>query len=317
MRLIAVMSVCLIAAICSGNAFAGTDGDIRCWTSNEDTYYHMQKDCNAKEKFPISEKSAIAFGKMACGICVEKDVPVPVNVQGDIWMAGRGGTYIMCIPAGMIDDAPEFEGDTVGESEAFTGDDAKARLRMMLNEEDFQAAQKRLESDGWVRDTSRIPELAESEKALTMNSRRIDNDWYMVIRPEKEFSKEANVRWRIGEWNYQLEDYGTLTLTNVTGPEYTSTIPVSDHTSAKAVYEKAFGDLNITVYREQGINTMVAHDARKAGTLSAQLFIGGHDIGISLNGYINSQKQQTYCCVLTDGELAGLVAGWVPELRYR
>jgi len=131
MRLLVGIILC-IAAMLFVNAYAGTDGDIRCWTANADPDYHMDKNRRDAEMFPISEKSAVAFGKKACADCVESEEKTVLNDADGVWMAHRGGTYLLCIPYETVEGTASFKTEESPETRAYTGEEAEKQLAGMV-----------------------------------------------------------------------------------------------------------------------------------------------------------------------------------------
>ena len=315
LRLLTCLALCLMTTL-SGWALAATDGDIRCWTSNSDEYYHVDKTCAGEEMFPIPERSALAFGKKACPECVEAEDPAVIHEAADIWISERGGTYVLCIPAQSMENVSDLPETDEPETMAFTGEEAEKQLRDMMPESSYKDIQARIKADGWAYDSCRLPELVSEENVLYMSARRIEDDWYFVIRPETAYGDNAEIRWRIAEWDIQLESYGTLTLTCGHVQECVNVLTVEDHSDAKTVFKKSYGDLEITVYRQQGMNTAVLRDGGHRKAAAAMLVIAGTETETALEGYTNNRKQATYCCIISDAELAGLVAGMQPELKF-
>ncbi|MBR6766789.1 MAG: hypothetical protein IKM02_02435 [Clostridia bacterium] len=298
------------------SAFAETDTDIRCWTANEDGFYHMEPGCSGKKMYPISENAALAFGKAPCEKCVVIETPEIIHAQADIRMASRGGTYIICIPSGNLEDDFELPQLEVPESWILQDEAVSAWLGSMLADDDCADIFRRLDADGWARDVCRVPELIAFDDVLSMSMRLADGNWYFTIRPEKPYDSETQLRWRIAEWDIHLESESALTITRSHGAECENTVAVENHDGAGVVFENSYGNLEVTVYREQGMNTAVLRCAGKSIPLTVNLFIGGEDMHTVLNGYINAKNQTVYCCVISDVELANLVAGKMPELRY-
>jgi len=299
-----------------GNAIADTDGDIRCWTTNEDVYYHMKQDCRDEKMFPISESSALAFGKTACGNCVEVQAVQIVHEPSDISLSVRNGTYVMCIPCESLEDVSSLNPYDSPESAAYVKDEAWQQLACMMPAGNCADIRRRLEADGWASDICSIPILETGEDTLLMSKRLIGDEWYFVFRPDKPYEDGTELKWRTEEWNVHMEGYGNLTVTNTGYANFVSKVEAENHSDALTVFQRDYESVRITVYRKQGMNTAVLQEKQSSKALSGRVFLEGKDIGAAVNGYINGQKQGTYCCVISDAELAGIVAGDMVEIRH-
>lgn len=294
-----------------------SETDIRCWTSNTDNRYHMEKTCAGGELVPISEKAALAFGKVPCDKCVVVKDKEIVYEDDELSMSTRGGTYILCVPLRSMESSAALPELKSVEKQSFSGEEIESELRNILAENAYDELLDCLKADGWAHDICRIPELVLEEDTLFMSKRLIGEEWYFVLRPTKSYGAEINLKWRVDEWEIQMESHETLNLLKSRSDERANTLSVADHSGAEVLFEKNYGNVEITVYRHTGINTAVLRDSSSnKDALSGILIIGEADTGTELNGYLDSRGKATYCCVISDTELGDLVAGKIPIMRY-
>ena len=307
----------MLLAMMMGCAISEAEQDIRCWTSNADNRYHMEKTCAGDGSVPISEKAALAFGKEPCEKCVVVEKPKIVYDSEELSMATRAGTYILCIPVSSMESTAALPELDWVEKWSFTGEEIEGELRNILAENAYDELMKCLKADGWAYGSCRVPELMLEEDVLFMSKRLIGEEWYFVLRPAKSYGAEINLKWRVDEWEIQMESHEALDLLKNRSDERANTLPIAVHNGAKVIFEKNYGQIDVTVYRHTGINTVVLRDSSSnKDVLTGVLIIGGADTGTVLNGYLDSRGKATYCCVISDTELGDIVAGKIPQICY-
>lgn len=303
-------------ALCGALMFsvsAMAQGDIRCWTSQADACYHMEKGCTGEAMYPISELAAQAFGKVACEKCVVAEKVV--YQESNLTLAVRGGTYVLCIPVSSMESLNELpESETL---KSLSGAAALVHLTSIMPESKFTDFSNRVMADGWAYDSCWEPEILLPEDVLLMSRRRVGENWYFVIRPQTRYGETAEIQWNVLEWDVQLERPEALSLSCHRADTRKDQLAVADHSDASVIFESDIEAGHIIIYRCAGINTAVFHCDMdgKADDLDSTLVVGSDLTEIQLSGYINDNGQATYCCIVSDEELGDMVAGRMPEIK--
>jgi hypothetical protein len=264
--------------------------------------------------YPISEAAALAFGKEPCAECVIPEQKSAVSMAVGIRIAERGGTYIISIPESGLDRIT-VEENPVGQN-AISTEEAQTELSRILSEEACADFMMRYEIDGWAQDSYRIPEVICDADDLYMSSRFIGDNWHIVIRPQKSYGEEKEIRWQATEYDFRREKDESVDKIKRCSGIYAETAAVEDHSKAAKLFERDYNLMTLSVYRAEGMNTAVFRYKEDTRPRTAVLHIGERDTGTVLNGYQDSQKRGIYCCVISDEELGYIVAGRIPDLVF-
>lgn len=310
------MNIFRCIALCGALMFsvsAMAQGDIRCWTSQVDACYHMDKGCTGEAMYPISESAALVFDKVACEKCIIEEAVV--YRESNLTLAMRGGTYVLCIPVSSMESLNELPKSETQES--LSGAAALVHLTSIMPESKFTDFSNRVMADGWAYDSCREPEIMLSEGVLLMSRRRVGENWYFVFRPQTRYGETAEIQWNVLEWDVWLETPEALNLSCDQSDIRKDQLAVADYSDASVIFEGDIEAGRIIVYRCAGINTAVLYCkvTGKAEDLNSTLVIGSDLEEIQLSGYINDSGQATYCCIISDGELGDMVAGRMPVIK--
>ena len=290
MKRVAMVLAVLIALTA---AALGESVDGAAWTTLEDTYYHLDRDCGGQgeERYPLSIEAAGEFDKQPCPLCAVNgeagdDLP-------DITATERGGTWVIRVPQARLESIPLNAPEAI--------DDAGELVGLY---------------GGTLSDVMEIRAAVPCDDALFMNLRVIDGDAYMVLRPEKAYGKKRPLTWRVEAVSRDsfFDEGGEAALTGVSAELTYAPGEVGDKFTQ--VYEGKNGKTDITVYRAMDCNIAVLHRSgkTKASALTGLVKVGDLEPAIPVRGYV-AGGQTVYCCVITDAELGALVAGAKPSIE--
>ena len=301
-----------LAAMLLPWAMAGAEEE--CWTSKDDPYYHMEKDCpQAIEDYPISEVAAAAFDKAACPLCAaisgSADVP-------ELRACMRGGTYVIRVPVELL-AAAQISSDTgFSFQESYDGSEASDTLSEMLTDAEYLLFMAEFASSGEAQGVYRMPLPDTGEELLSMNVRLLDDAWYMVVRPDGEAPEDGVLSWRIVENRVEMDGSGALTVTCQGVEERRDAVESENRNDSETIFQAEYEGVRIDVYRAIGANIAVLHvDEADPDALQGEVRIGkSAQSGTPVQGYMDESGGAVYCCVITDSELGALVAGKTPVI---
>ena len=267
--------------------------DAAVWTTLEDTYYHLDRNCGGQgeERYPLSIEAAGEFDKQPCPLCAVNGEAV--DELPEITATQRGGTWVIRVPQARLESIPLNAPETI---------DAAGELSALYG--------------GTLTDVMEVRLAVSCDDALFMNLRVIDGDAYMVLRPEKAYGKKRPLKWRVEAVSRDtfFDEGGEAALTGVSAELTYAPGDVGDKFTQ--VYTGKSGKIDITVYRAMDCNIAVLHRSgkTKASALTGLVKVGDLEPAIPVKGYV-AGGQTVYCCVITDAELGALVAGAKPTIE--
>jgi len=217
----------------------------------------------------------------------------------------RGGTIVVRVPWSWI-NGQQLVGSWWGSIDHPVGDTKEQVLFPVMPPSDVAE---------WVLQGSMEEELirvftvarAES-KAMVMNRRPLDDNYYVVIRPEKKFGGSFDLHYSVSEWGMTMNDdivHGNLKLDQET---QRINLKIDSLDGIKAAWQKNFDGFGITLFEVQGVYIAVITEknARKEDLEYTQLYIDapGYDFDyfyLQMEGYMDG-KNGVYCCVLSEAE---------------
>ena len=304
-----VLSLLCVLMLCAASALAED-----CWTANEDWYYHVVASCGGTDgRVPISREGAAAFGKYACPVCVQAEdegTQVQAVVRGDVVIVRVPDAWTDSIV--MTDPGWGFFAD----EETFSGADVQRELTSLLHGEAYARFVEQVRGSGSAETRARRPQVG-AESDFEFSRRHLGGAWYFAVLPRSS----------VESWDAYINVYGVQL--RMEGDVLRATWDQGNHVSngafriasiaredgAERIYTRT-QDVKIDVYRAQDMNIAVfSQRAEDVNRLSdTRLYIGGVDTGVVLNGRQNGDAG-SYCCVLTDAELAALRDGAEVQLR--
>ena len=306
-----MLAFILSLLLCVPAALAEADGY---WTSNADWYYHLSPYCGGAENMvPISLDGAEAFGKYPCPVCVPEE-----DGSAEVRAVTRGGVVIARVPDAWLDSVALSDPNDsfFTDEETFSGAEAQQELAALLHGEAYVRFVEQVHSGDSVEIRARGPQVG-ADPDFEFSKRHLGGAWYFVVLP-----RESVDRWDtyMGVWGAQLRMEGDVLhkirdQQNLASNGALRLGPIARADGAECVYARTEG-MKIDVYRAQDMNIAVfSQRAEDVNRLSgARLYIGGVDTGAILNGRRDGDAG-TYCCVLTEAELAALRSGAEVELR--
>ena len=293
------------------------------YTGFFDIYYHAAPNCALANGAmgPIGlESAARDKGLSPCPVCVADGTDYP-GVEAVV----RAGTVVVRVPDEWLALADEAIGFTAGErftpywSADETGPAARRALAELLHGEAYVNFLKSAEDGARQADFAR-PEVRLSDvESLLMNVRHIGAAWLFTLRPGEAVRAAMADDGRLTVGLSALK--GTLRLDGdhlnaACNRRLDTDLTLSlNETRNSVAFEGDYGGINLAVYAERDANICVVHErAPVVGRMDGvELRLDGMNCGIALNGY-HSDSGVTYCCALTQGELAALMAGAAPSL---
>lgn len=162
---------------------------------------------------------------------------------------------------------------------------------------------------------------AES-KAMVMNRRPLDDNYYVVIRPEKKFGSSFDLHYSVSEWGMTMVDdlvHGDLQLDQET---QVVNLKIDSMDGMKAAWKKDFGGFRMTLFEVDGVYIAVITEkgAKQDDLKYTQLYIDapGYDFDyfyVQMEGYIDG-SEGIYCCVLSEAEYLELKGGSKVRLEH-
>lgn len=246
----------------------------------------------------------LSFSAMAA------DVPQAVS---------RGGTIVVRIPWKWINSA-ELGPSWWGSIDQAVGESAEHALFPVIPPS--KVASYLL---GGITADERIRIFSASapeNKALVMNNRPLDDNWYAVIRPESRFGGSFDLYWSVSEWSMTMQD--RTAHGNLERDMETSVFPlkITSMDGAKAAWTSVYGGISYTLFEVEGIYIAVIEEknARAEDLPYTQLYIDapGYDFDFfytQMEGYMDGNTG-VYCCVLSDEEFQLLKEDVIPRLEH-
>lgn len=194
----------------------------------------------------------------------------------------------------------------------------RIRLTYLFSDSERDSFLNLADAFGYNEETIRRPNISDVDNDLiVMNSRRMEDCWYMVIRPDKSFKNTYSMQMSFSDVSATLQfDQLTVSTEGETAPA-TYQLNVQSANDSKAIFEKSGGKLRMVVFDELGAYIAVIYkkNATSSEAKYAQLTIKGLDHIIELEGYKDGSKA-VYCCVLSDSEMQALKDGATIALSH-
>lgn len=289
-------------------------GDIRCWTSQTDAFYHIEKACKqAGKAFPISETAALEFQKKPCMACM--DGKKAREREERLQCSLRGGTYVVRVPDSVLQQY--FLSEISGITETMPYDAGQLENMSLMTDSAHADFQANLLLNGRAQGRYRAAEPISDDSILGSSIRQIDGIWYLVVRPKQAFSDAVPFKWRIIENEIEVDANGILSISRCGQTELENTLDIQIWNGDAPVYEFYSEQADIQIYRGLDANIAVVHEHNaNERALNGELLIGDSLSGVSIKGYISAENTATYCCVITDEELGRLVSLKKFAIRY-
>lgn len=217
----------------------------------------------------------------------------------------RGGTIVVRVPWSWI-NGQQLGGSWWGSIDQAVGDTKEQVLFPVMPPSEVAE---------WVLQSSMEEEpirtlaVAKAEsKAMVMNRRPLDDNYYVVIRPEKKFGSTFDLYWSVSEWGMTMAGdtvHGDLQLDQET---QVTTLKIDSMDGIKAAWKKSFDGFKVTLFEVDGVYIAVINEkgVKKNDLEYTQLYIDapGYDFDyffIQLDGYMDG-GEGVYCCVLSEAE---------------
>lgn len=162
----------------------------------------------------------------------------------------------------------------------------------------------------------------EESKALIMNRRPLDDNYYAVIRPDSKFGNVFDLHWSVSEWGMTMDDdivHGDLKHDMETQVLSLKIDPMND---AKAAWKGNFDGFKIALFEVDGIYVAVIEEkgAKDEDLRYTQLYIDapGYDFDYfytRMEGYMDDGTG-VYCCVLSEDEARLMMDGVDARLEH-
>lgn len=223
----------------------------------------------------------------------------------------RGRTIVVRISDDWM--APLSMNPPFGFSSVTCANETEERIRLTywFSDSERDSFLNLADAFGYNEETIRRPSISDVDNDLiVMNRRRMDDCWYLVIRPDKSFKNTYGVQMSFADvsavWQF---DQLTVSIEGETEPAAYQ-LNIQSANDSKAIFDKSGGRLRMVVFDELGANIAVIYkkNASSAEAKYAQLSIEGLDHIIELEGYKDGSRA-VYCCVLSDNELRALESG--------
>lgn len=272
------------------------------WTRNAEIYYHAVECCgDGKDRVPISETAACAFGKFACPVCVQAE-----DVGEDVQAASRGGTVVVKFSDAWL-NAQELTGVFGwGTDSAYTGHAAWRTLGEYLHGESYRGFVESYLQNGSADGRANTPFIL-SRGAQVMSRRHIGGNWYIVVRPEEKFRDTWSMYWRVSSLKLNMEGEALTSNFDMQTVEETRRLSLSRMDGTDAAFTCTGAGFELEVYEALGgYIAVIREEGGAAGSMeNVRLMIDGASFGIDLAGYAEG-TDAVYCFALDAGELEAL-----------
>jgi len=217
----------------------------------------------------------------------------------------RGGTIVVRVPYQVLDQA-QLVGSWWGSIDQAVDERAEQVLFPVIPP--MKVAEYLLAGD-FSGDLIRTMAVSSVDsKALVMNKRPLDDNLYLVLRPEEKFGSSFDLYWSVSEWSMSMQDtvaHGNLELdmeTQVTSLSVTSMDGIKPH------WQHSYGGFSISLFEVSGVYVAVIEEpnARKEDLRYTQLYIDAPDYDfdyfyMEMDGYLDGGSG-IYCTVLSEAE---------------